>query len=399
MLPPSGRTALVPLSLLVAALAGGAGGACGGGGGGGAVTPTQPPPPPPPRQATRLGEVLDSLRVALDLPALAGAIVTGEGVAAEAVGARRAGGPLDVTAADRFHLGSNTKAMTAALLGTVVDEGRLAWDTPLATAFPPLAGEMRPEYRAVTVRELLAHVGGLVPNVPAAVAGVGSAAEQRARVVAWALAQPPVAARGTFAYSNVGYIVAGALAERLLARDYETLLGERLLRPLGVTTLGFGAMGADGGAQPWQHVIGVDGRRTAVAPGPLADNPPPYSPAGRAHMTIADWGRWVQWVLAADAGRAQPLLRPATAAMLGAAVAPAGPGAQAALGWLVVERGWAGGRTLTHSGSNTLSYSVAWLAPGRGFAVLVATNQAGGDTDRRVDAVAGRLLRLHETGR
>jgi hypothetical protein len=32
-------------------------------------------------------------------------------------------------------------------------------------------------------------------------------------------------------------------------------------------------------------------------------------------------------------------------------------------GWQVLQRGWAGGRALTHSGSNTMWYLVMWLAP------------------------------------
>ena len=50
------------------------------------------------------------------------------------------------------------------------------------------------------------------------------------------------------------------------------------------------------------------------------------------------------------------------------------PGSEYAGGWMVVDRPWAGGRALTHSGSNTMWYATIWIAPKRDFAVLVATN-------------------------
>jgi CubicO group peptidase (beta-lactamase class C family) len=355
--------------------------------------------------ATRVGRVLDSLRLALDLPALAGAVVTGSGVEADAVGARRAGGPNTVTAGDRFHLGSNTKALTAALLATYVAEGRLAWTTRLADALPALAAGMRAEYRDVTVRELLAHGAGLTAATVLDRDPPGATpAAQRLAVAADALGRPPAGPRGTFLYSNAGYVIAGLVAEQLGGAPYEALLARRVLAPLGVTTAGFGAMGTPGREdQPLQHAVDAAGRRTAVGPGAWSNNPSAYAPAGLAHMSVGDWGRVVQGALAAAQGSADapdPFRGPAAAA-LAAPVLDAGAGARAALGWLVVDRAWAGGPALTHSGSNLLNYSVAWVAPGRDFAVLVATNQgdAGERTARAVDAVAGRLIQLHLTGR
>jgi hypothetical protein len=46
---------------------------------------------------------------------------------------------------------------------------------------------------------------------------------------------------------------------------------------------------------------------------------------------------------------------------------------------MVVERPWAGGTALTHSGSNTMWFCTVWMAPKKGFAVLAVCN-AGGDT-------------------
>ena len=54
------------------------------------------------------------------------------------------------------------------------------------------------------------------------------------------------------------------------------------------------------------------------------------------------------------------------------------------------------GITLSHSGSNTMWYCVAWLAPERDFAVLVATNQGGDVAAQAADDATGALLKFLE---
>ncbi len=352
-------------------------------------------PPPPATHATGFATLLDSLRYALDVPALAGAIVTDDSILeADAVGCRRYGGAANVTTDDQFHIGSDTKAITAALLGALVDDSLVDWTTTLATIFPEYAATMRPEYRDVTLRDVLSHSAGFRRD-PSLTLHTTTPMDQRAEVVRWALGQPPVTARGVYLYSNLGYIIAGAIVEKLTGRLYEELVVERVLQPLGITTAGFGPMGTPGlEDEPLQHTTS----HAPIEPTPDADNPPIYSPAGRLHMSIGDWARYIRWVLAAEAGH-QTLLRPATAAMLTTGVAPDGNGGYYALGWGVVDRSWAGGRTLTHSGSNGFNYADAWLAPGMRFGIIVASNQGPGVATDPLDPASSRLIQYHLNGR
>jgi hypothetical protein len=127
---------------------------------------------------------------------------------------------------------------------------------------------------------------------------------------------------------------------------------------------------------------------------PLAD-----TPAGLVHMAMGDWGRVVQAVLRAERGQPTPVLRAETARRLTTPVVDAGAGARYALGWHVVDRAWAGGRTLVHGGTNGANVSVAWVAPERDVAFLAATNVGGERAALALDAVVTRLLVLHATGR
>src|SRR5215813_9646852 len=108
-----------------------------------------------------LKSLLEPIRQSHDLPALAGAIVTSKGLQAiGVVGVRKYGASVPVTINDQFHLGSDTKAMTATLLAMYVEEGKLGWDWTLERIFPELASSMNPAYRRVTVEQLLAHRAG-----------------------------------------------------------------------------------------------------------------------------------------------------------------------------------------------------------------------------------------------
>ena len=86
-----------------------------------------------------LRSLLAPIREKYDLPALAGAIVTSHKlVATGAVGVRKYGTETPVTINDEFHLGSDTKAMTATLLALLVEEGKISWGTTLGESFPDL---------------------------------------------------------------------------------------------------------------------------------------------------------------------------------------------------------------------------------------------------------------------
>jgi CubicO group peptidase (beta-lactamase class C family) len=356
-------------------------------------------PPPSEVYASRLATILDSLRYALDLPALAAAVVTDTGIVeARAVGSRRYGGPKNVTPDDQFHLGSCGKAFTAALIGSLVDEGLLTWSTTLPEIFPEHAATMRPEYKVVNVRNLLSHSAGFVRDAPQQLELKSARPrDQRIEVVAWALVQPPAVPRGEYLYSNLGFAIAGAVAERLTGRDYEDLVFERIIDPLGLATAGRGAMGTPGlEDQPLQHTP----NHASIIATPEAHLREIYNPAGMLHMSVKDWGKFIQWVLASDAGHHQSLLDPQTARTLTAPAVAIGSTGFSALGWGgAYYEAWAGGRTLNHSGSNGYNYATAALAPDRRFGIIAMTNQGALGNTWLLGPVILRLITYHETGR
>ena len=344
-----------------------------------------------------LNSLLAPLLKKYELPALAGAIVTSKGLTAVgAVGVRKYGTDTPVTINDEFHLGSDTKAMTATMIATLVEEGKTSWDTTIEQVFPDLAPKINPAYRKVTFEQLLSHRAGFTDESwPKGKSLIdmyklpGTPRDQRAAYVATILSEPPVNEPGSkFLYSNRSYAVAGAMAEKIANDSWENLMHKRIFQPLGMQTCGFGAMGADGDPkkidQPWQHTLLLTWHR-AIRPGPQADNAPVIGPAGTVHCSIVDWGKFVTAHLRGEQGL-PGILKPETFKRLHK---PSFDG-DYAFGWMVVDRPWAGGRALTHAGSNTMNFAIVWLAPAKDFAVLVMTNQ--GDTFEACDAAASALI-------
>jgi CubicO group peptidase (beta-lactamase class C family) len=314
--------------------------------------------------------------------------VTSRGLETLAVtGYRRRDRKVPATTNDLWHLGSNTKAMTAVLAGRLVERGLLRWDTRVAEVFPELAEQFHPDFRSVTLRQLLAHRAGVAANLDwGRLARVGTVREQRLAAVKQGLAARPEHPPGQrYLYSNLGYVVAGALLERVTGRAWEDLMRTEIFEPLGMTRAGFGGVGTAGELdQPWGH---RQGGRPAPTNGPEADNPPVLGPAGTVHCTLADWARFVADHLRGLRG--QPgLLQPATYREL----ATAAEDGEYGLGWVVTRRDWAGGPALNHCGCNTLFFANVWLAPERDFAVLVVANQ-GLDAFAGTDAVVAAVVR------
>ena len=145
-------------------------------------------------------------------PGLAIAVVKdGEVVFAKGYGVRRLGAPEPVDEHTLFAVGSTTKAMTAAALGMLVDEGKLGWDDPVTKHLPWFALHDPYVTREVRVRDLLTHRAG-VPNTDL----LWYQQETPAREVVARLRDVPLesSVRTHFTYQNVMYAAAGEVVAR-----------------------------------------------------------------------------------------------------------------------------------------------------------------------------------------
>ena len=360
-----------------------------------ALTVPEPSTPTAARQAID-GAVDPELTAALAgvlegtaIPGAVGAIARFDGpTSLGAWGLRKAGGAAPIAATDPVHVGSDTKAMTAVLAARQVDAGRLRWDSTLEEVLPALAARVHEGYRGATLTQFLRHTSGAPANAPNWRAYTDrSLRERRIELAAASLKGAPAQAPGTgFLYSNLGYMVAGAMIEAVGDATWEELIVKDVFEPLGIEGASFGVPGTLGEEDaPWGHMV----RRGEARPVQI-DNDPALGPAGTVHLPVSDWARFVlQFTDGAAAETEDPFLSAASREQLLQVGLE-----DYAFGWLVTERGWAQGVALTHSGSNTTWFATAWVAPRTNRAYLVAANAAGPGVPGLVDRAIGALIAL-----
>lgn len=315
-----------------------------------------------PSNVEDLSSALEPIRAKGDVPALAAAAFRGTDLLAiGATGVRRQGHDERVTIDDRWHLGSDTKAMTAWLVAMQIEKGALHFEDTLGAIF---GSGVNDKLRAVTIEQLLQHRGGLPhqfpPDIWREMWRAGDDLSEREHAIAQLVSREPSQPVGTFEYANTGYVTLGVVLERTMKRRWEKIIREDLFGPLGMTSCGFGAPDKDA---PWGHVKG----NVSQTPGPMADNPPSNAPAGGVHCSLRDWGKFLAVVLAGMRGE-----RGATMTRL--LSPPTIDEHRYAGGWMFLDRPWGGGTVATHSGSNTMWMATAWLAPSKNLAFVAAAN-------------------------
>lgn len=311
-----------------------------------------------------LASLLESIRAETGAPAIGALVGDSRRIRAQAVvGVCEAGKTDNARPDDPFHIGSCTKAMTATLAARLIEQRKLNWEYTVAEAFAEIKERIHSDYHAVALRQLLLHRSGLPndhspnPMLFLKIRGLqGDIRQQRLKAVEWILEQPPASEPNTrFAYSNFGYLVAGAMLEQATERSWETLMREHLFKTLGMRTAGFGAP---------QRFAGHSGDPPKPT---FYDNPPALGPAGTVHCSLRDWASFARLHLQGARGKKTRFLRPESFAQL-----HADPHQQGySMGWIVAQ---SPSRVLSHAGSNTFWFAVAMIEPDADRFYLVATN-------------------------
>jgi CubicO group peptidase (beta-lactamase class C family) len=189
------------------------------------ATPRQLPP--------ELDAYLESAVQRTNVPGFAVAVVDEHGlVAAKGYGVRRLGAPERVDGDTHFDAASLTKSFTAAVLATLVDEGKLRWDDRVRDVLPEISFGDPYIDANVTLRDLLTHRVALqaANGMPRFSNYDQAEVFRRLRYL-----KPQGQFRADFVYSNLMYTVAGAMAEKITGKKWSVLVTERLLTPLGMT--------------------------------------------------------------------------------------------------------------------------------------------------------------------
>jgi CubicO group peptidase (beta-lactamase class C family) len=314
---------------------------------------------------------------AWEVPGLAVAIVKdGEVVFAQGIGFRDVDHKLPVTPKTLFAIGSCTKAFTTFVLGTLVDEGKLEWDTPVRVYIPEFRLFDRTATEQMTPRDLVTHRSGLPRHD---LVWYNATLSRKQIVDRLPYLEPSESFRNKFQYNNLMFMTAGYLIERVGGKPWEEAVRARIFGPLGMTGCNFSVKDSQKAvdfAKPY------DDRDDKIVEIPFRDITS-AGPAGSINASVLDMARWL--VVQTHKGKfdGRQIISPAVLAdiqtphmTMGVSperkeIAPAGY----ALGWMVDD--YRGHRRVHHGGGIDGFTAQTVLFPEDGLGLCILSNLSG----------------------
>ena len=257
----------------------------------------------------------EQVRTQWKIPGLSLAVVHGDSlVFSGGFGVREKGKTTDgdgewtaVTDSTLFHIGSMTKAFTAAVIASLVDEGLLRWDDTVKHILPDFEWYDDCVEAVMQVRDLLTHSTGLVAQAGTYIPNLGYDRDDIYRMFRYI--EPVYPFREKFAYNNITFIIAARIIETVTGCSWEDNIRERIFIPLGMSS---SVPGSEGYLQAGRkasvaHYFGYsrgrNGGRGSIYVTPLYGEERALhwvdviGPAGSISSTAADMARWVRFHL------------------------------------------------------------------------------------------------------
>lgn len=148
-------------------------------------------------------------------------------------GVRKYGGPA-TTEDTLYDLASLTKVVaTLPCVLRLVSDGEIRLEDPVGRYVTSAGWFQSPSLAEVTIREILTHSSGL-PNWRPVFAWAGDRLTALANVL-----QTPLGERGAVVYSDLGFIVLGAIVERVTRLRLDAFAAQQVFGPLGMHATGY----------------------------------------------------------------------------------------------------------------------------------------------------------------
>ncbi|GAB3315248.1 serine hydrolase [Larkinella ripae] len=260
---------------------------------------------PTTKQVQEFDAYVEKVRKEWGVPGLAITVVKDNQVIfKKGYGLREIGKNDPVDTQTQFACASTTKAMTVALVGMLVDEGKLAWDDPVYQYLPELQLQDPAASRDIRVRDLLTHNTGVGGTDFFTGAMTIPANEMFRRMV---YVKPSYPLRAGFIYQNIMYSAAGRIIERLYGKPWSTVMQERIFDPLGMTQTA-PKRGLSKSSNMTKPHVAVNDTIRAIGYG--ADSE--IGSAGAVWSCVDDMSKWVMCMLDSGKYNGGRLLKPAT---------------------------------------------------------------------------------------
>ena len=229
-----------------------------------------------------------------NVPGIGVAVVVGDkAVLAKGYGYRDYGRKLPFTPKTVVPIASNTKLFTATAIGLLVEDGKLAWDTPVRRFVPSIRFHDDELDASVTIRDMLSHRTGITRHD---LIWYKSSFTRKELFEKLQYLEPTQPFRTTFLYNNMMYAGSGYIVELLSGKTWEEFVRERLFRPLGMTSTVFSI---DELIASPDHGVGWTERRDSseLYEIPYYREAEGMGPAGSINSSLEDMSRWVAALL------------------------------------------------------------------------------------------------------
>jgi CubicO group peptidase (beta-lactamase class C family) len=302
----------------------------------------------------------------------------GQVVYAKGFGERKLGGGESVDEETLFAIGSNTKAFTAAAIGILVDEKKMAWDDRVTQHLPWFALYDPYVTREITVRDLLSHRSGLGRRGDFNWFATDFDREEIVRRVRFL--EPNSSFRSEAGYQNTMFLAAGEVSEAVGGESWDDFVVGRILRPLGMTRSRTSVRELEDMPNVAQPHEKIDGKVVPV-PHRNIDN---VAPAGSILSSVSDMTRWMLLMLGEGELEGKRILSKESAAEVwkpniiypmsveAKELFPSTHFSTYGLGWGL--RDYRGRFVATHSGGIDGMLSQILLAPEEELGIVVLTN-------------------------
>ena len=189
-----------------------------------------------------------------------------------------------------FGVASNSKAMTVAALGILVDEGKIKWDDKVTDYIPEF--KMYDPYvtAAFTIRDLLTHRSGLGLGAgDLMMFPDGSDFNRKDIIYNLRYLKPVSAFRTKYDYDNNLYIVAGEIVVKVSGQSWEDFVEQRIMQPLGMKSSAASIYRLKDKSNAIRPHAPADGRLQVLD----IDWSESANAAGGVWSNISDWSKWV----------------------------------------------------------------------------------------------------------
>lgn len=331
----------------------------------------------------QIDSVAEKTLATFNVPGIAVAVIKdGKVIHIKGYGVRSIKNNLKVDENTLFGVASNTKAMTAAALGMLVDEKKITWDTKVTDVIPDFKMYDPFVTNEFTIRDLLTHRSGLGLGAGDLMIWPDSSTVTKNQLIHNLRYLKPVSSfRTKYDYDNLLYIVAGDIVARVSGMTYEDFIETRIFKPLNMSKT----------AASWYRLKDksnvIDGHApyegkllpVGLSFGEVANA------AGGVYSSITDMSKWVTAML--NTGKygdnlANKLFSPAVAKELWTPQTIInGGGAQGSfgsygLGWFLSNVN--GNFQATHTGGLSGIVTQVTLLPDLKLGIIVLTNQQSG---------------------